>query len=120
MAGILEGLKVVSMELQEAIPAATLWMADWGADVIRVEPPTRAHSRGTTRAPGMKTELQLGGVEVSWILQALNRNKKGLAVDLKKEPGRDILCQLVQKADVFLSNYQVSSLKKLKLDYATL
>jgi len=120
MAGILEGLKVVSMELMEAVPAASVWLADWGAEVIRVEPPTRAHSRGTTRVKSMRTELQLGGVEVSWMFQSLNRNKKGLAVDLKKEPGRDILCQLVQKADVFLSNYQVSSLKRLRLDYATL
>jgi len=120
MAGILEGLKVVSVELQEAIPAATAWMADWGADVIKVEPLTGELHRGATRVTGVTTAIQLGGVEVSWIFQGLNRNKRGLAVDLKKEPGRDILCQLVQKADVFLSNYQVSSLKKLKLDYATL
>jgi crotonobetainyl-CoA:carnitine CoA-transferase CaiB-like acyl-CoA transferase len=38
MAGLLEGIKVLSMELMEATPAASVWLADWGADVIKVEP----------------------------------------------------------------------------------
>ena len=45
----------------------------------------------------------------------LNRNKKGLALDLKQEPGREILGRLVKGADVFMTNYELSTLKKLKL-----
>ena len=61
MAGILEGLKVVAMEHMEAVPVATLWMADWGAEVFKVEPLTGDMFRGLKGAHGMATEIELGG-----------------------------------------------------------
>ena len=120
MAGVLEGLKVVAMEHMEAIPVATLWMADWGAEVFKVEPLTGDMFRGLKGAHGMTTEIELGGVNVNWTFQLFNRNKKSLAINLKTEPGLEILYKLVEKADVFMSNYELGALKTLKVDYATL
>lgn len=108
------------MEHNVAGPRASLCLADWGAEVIKVEPPTGEAGRGIRSIGGVSTTINIGAVAVRPENEASNRNKKSLALDLKKKTGRDILCQLVQKADVFLSNYQLSSLKKLRLDYDTL
>ncbi len=120
MVGVLDGIKIISMEHWIFLPLASAYLADWGAEVIKVEPLTGEHSRGLGRVGGITTKIKLGGVEVDPAFQFTNRNKKSLAVDLKKESGRDILCQLVQKSDVFLSNYELNTLKKLGLDYDTL
>ncbi|MBI2829738.1 MAG: CoA transferase [Chloroflexi bacterium] len=120
MAGVLDGLKVVSMELWVVFSHASVVMADWGADVIKVEPLVGEPSRGLTREHGVSTGMKIGGVELNPGYQLMNRGKKGLAVDLKKDAGRDVLYRLVEQADVFMSNYEVNALKKLKLDYGTL
>ncbi len=120
MTGILEGIRVVDMGHVVAVPAACATLADWGAEVLKIEPLSGEMGRGFKRIFGVNTAVKLDGGQVSWYVQVLNRNKKGLAVDLKKEAGRDILYKLVQRADVFISNYELGSLKRLKLDYATL
>ncbi|MEE8419527.1 MAG: CoA transferase, partial [Dehalococcoidales bacterium] len=58
--------------------------------------------------------------EINQIMQVLNRNKKGLALDLKKEPGQKIIHRMIKDTDVFMSNYELSSMGKLGLDYETL
>jgi len=120
MAGVLEGLKVVSMELMEATPAATCWMGDWGADVIKVEPLTGDQYRGTRRIQGASAYLNINGAEVNPRFQLTNRNKRSLAVDLKKDAGRTILYQLVKEADVFTTNNEEKALYNLQADYDTL
>jgi crotonobetainyl-CoA:carnitine CoA-transferase CaiB-like acyl-CoA transferase len=120
MSGVLEGLKVIAMEHMEAIPVASVWMADWGADVIKVEPLTGDMFRGLKGAHGMATEIQLGGASVNWTFQLFNRNKKSIAINLKTEKGKELLYRLVKGADIFMSNYEMDSLKKLKADYETL
>ena len=76
MSGILEGVKVVSMELMEATPAATCWLGDWGADVIKIEPLTGDQFRGTRRIGGRSVFLNIDGAEVNPRFELLNRNKK--------------------------------------------
>jgi crotonobetainyl-CoA:carnitine CoA-transferase CaiB-like acyl-CoA transferase len=114
MAGILEGLKVVEMGNNIAIPAAGAILADWGADVVKVEPLTGEMMRGMGSVQGVKVT----GINMQFEL--LNRDKRALALDLKKESGKTILHQLVKLSDVFIANYEVSALKKLQLDYTTL
>jgi crotonobetainyl-CoA:carnitine CoA-transferase CaiB-like acyl-CoA transferase len=115
MAGILEGIKVISMGQIVAIPAASSVMADWGAEVIKLEPLTGEMHRGLQRAQGVDNTGQ-----INWILQVLNRNSKGLAIDLKKEQGRDAVYKLIENSDIFMSNYERNSVRKLGLDYTTL
>ena len=114
MSGILDGVKVISMGQVVAIPSASSVMADWGAEVIKLEPLYGEMHRGTLTVQGNPTG------KINWIVQVLNRNNKGLALDLKKEAGRDILYKLVEKVDVFMSNYEAESVKRLGLDYESL
>ncbi len=114
MSGVLEGLKVVSMGQIVAIPAASSTMADWGADVIKLEPLTGEMHRGLKRAQGVATG------EINWVMQVLNRNKRSLAVDLSHEAGQEIIHNLIRNADVFMCNYKRSSVKKMHIDYDTL
>jgi crotonobetainyl-CoA:carnitine CoA-transferase CaiB-like acyl-CoA transferase len=114
MAGVLEGIRVVSMGQVVAIPAASSILGDWGAEVIKLEPLTGEMHRGLRRVQGVETG------EINWVMQVLNRNKKGLAINLKAQPGLEIFYKLIKKSDVFMYNYEFSSLKKLKLDYDTL
>lgn len=120
MAGLLEGIKVVSMSTMVAGPSAGAWLADMGAEVIKIEPLSGEAFRGTTRAQGTTTVASLRGGDIKYGFELVNRNTKGMALDLRNEAGRDILYRLIQKADVFMSNYQLEALQKLKLDYATL
>ncbi|MFC1943026.1 CaiB/BaiF CoA transferase family protein [Chloroflexota bacterium] len=109
MAGVLEGVKVVDMGVAIAIPSAAVMMADWGADVIKLEP-TNVQEQWQ-RPPGM-ANYAVGSL--------LNRNKKSLAVNLKKEAGTEILHKLIQGTDIFITNYEVKTIKRLGADYGTL
>jgi crotonobetainyl-CoA:carnitine CoA-transferase CaiB-like acyl-CoA transferase len=117
MAGVLEGLKVIAMEHMEAIPVASVWMADWGAEVIKIEPLTGDMYRGLQGAHGMPVDIDLNGVKVNWTFHLFNRNKKSVAVNLKTEKGREIVRKLVKGADVFLSNYTIDVREKLGMTY---
>ncbi len=108
MAGILEGVKVVDMGFAIAMPAAAAMMADWGAEVIRIEP---VYSQEGGRTPA-------DTYYYNTVLH--NRNKKSLALDLKQEAGTELLHKCVQKADVFLTSYEASTVEQLKADYTTL
>ncbi len=120
MTGVLEGLKVISMELMEATPAATCWLADWGADVIKIEPLTGDQYRGTRRIQGASAYININGAEVNPRFQLLNRNKKSVALDLKKDQGREVLYKMVKEADLFLTNNEEKALYNLKADYDTI
>jgi len=120
MAGILDGIRVIDMGHVVAIPSSGAMLADWGAEVIKVEPLSGEMMRGLGRSGGVSGFLQFAGGEVNWRIELFNRNKRGLAVDLRTEAGRDILYQLVRRTDVFMSNYELGALNRLKLDYASL
>ena len=120
MTGMLEGIRIIDMGHAAAVPAAGAILADWGAEVIKVEPLTGDMLRGSGRSLGVSILMEFSGGIVNWGVELHNRNKKSLAVDLKKEPGREIVYQLVKKADVFMSNYELNALNKLNMDYLTL
>ena len=111
---MLEGIKVLSMGTVIAGPAAGAILADWGAEVIKVEPLTGEMFRGTTRAQGVSTG------PTNSLIQVFNRGTKGLAIDLTKDAGRDVFYKLVKTADAFISNYEPGAIRKLKVDYASL
>ena len=120
MEGLLEGIKVVDMGHVVAVPAAGRTLSDWGADVIKVEPLSGEYVRGSRRAYGVDLILEVNGGKVNFQFESLNAGKKAIALDLHQESGREILHKLVQKCDVFMTNYELGTLKKLKADYQTL
>ena len=119
MAGILEGVRVVDMLMYIAIPAATAMFADWGAEVIKVEPVTVTGDQREPTKP-LPWPIRDNAGAGYLVMHMVNRNKRGLAVDLKKEAGIEVLHKLVRSADIFTSNYETSTVARFKADYATL
>ena len=115
MAGALEGIRVVELGHWVAVPSACALLADGGAEGIKVEEPGVGDAmRGMTAIEG----VAVGPVHF-WFEQ-INRNKKSVAVDLRRERGREVVHRLVRTADVFASNFRLSVLKRFGMDYHTL
>ena len=113
--GAFEGVRVVELAQWVFVPVAGALLADWGADVIRIERPEGDPYRGLA-TQGIGTDS--GGVNMSVALA--NRGKRSIALDLQKEEGRTVLHQLLETADVFLTNFRPGALRRLGLDAATL
>ncbi len=108
---IFSGLKVVDLSSFIAGPAAAVILSDYGADVIKVEPPS-----GDTWRIGYKLPPQPRSHDnYPWHLN--NRNKRGVALDLKSPHSAEILERLVKWADVLIVNTPHPARKKLKLEY---
>lgn len=110
MAGPLEGIKVVELGVWVAGPAAGGIMADWGADVVKIEPPSGDPGRLFGRMLG----CDLG---VNPPFEMDNRSKRSVVLDLSEESGRDIAFQLLDEADVFVTNVRPGALRRLGLDF---
>lgn len=108
----LEGVQVVDMGQVVAGPVCAAFLADMGADVIKIEPPTGESSRGGTN--------ELNGEPINTFFQLFNRNKRSLSLDLKSETGTDILYDIVEESDVFIQNFRLGTAERLGIDYETL
>src|SRR5499427_10598202 len=108
---IFSGLKVVDFASFIACPAAAVILSDFGADVIKVEPPTGDLQRIIFKIPPQPRAKD----NYPWHLD--NRNKRGLAVDLKSPRAGEILERLVKWADVMIVNSPHPARKRLKLTY---
>lgn len=109
----LEKIRVLDWTAWQQGPIATALLADMGAEVIKIEPPEGEPGRGMLRMYGRDLPL-------NFYYQNQNRGKKGIVLDLRKEKAREVLYKLVEKSDVFVTNYRESISKRLKLDYETL
>ncbi|MBM4452673.1 MAG: CoA transferase, partial [Chloroflexi bacterium] len=100
----LRGLRVIELCHAVAGPCCTALLADMGADVIKVEPITGEYSR----------YVQNGSVFLN-----LNCNKRGIALDLKTDRGRELVLKLTAKSDVLVESFTPGTLDKLGLSYET-
>lgn len=108
----LEGLKVLDLTHAYNGPFCTALLADNGAEVIKIEPLSGDQSRYW---PPMDDNSGESG-----FYAFINRNKKGVTLNLKTDKGREIFYNLVKEADVVVENFRVGVTKKLKVDYETL
>ncbi|HET7742343.1 MAG TPA: CoA transferase, partial [Mycobacterium sp.] len=110
---VLDGIRVVELATWGFIPSAGVALADWGAEVIKVEHPVHGDPmRGLVSAA-----LTPPGEEpVSYMFQTFSRNKSSVGIDLTTDAGRDVLYRLVGTADVFLTNYLAPVRRKLRVD----
>jgi crotonobetainyl-CoA:carnitine CoA-transferase CaiB-like acyl-CoA transferase len=112
VSGPLAGVKVIDLTTVVVGPICTRTLADYGADVIKVEAPggdlLRTMAEGS-RNPGMS------GKFINF-----NRNKRSIGLDIKKPEGLDALLRLIDKADVFVSNVRPEALARAGLDHASL
>lgn len=111
---MLEGIKVIEMATYIAAPGAGGILADWGADVVKIEPLSGCPMRYTMQNVGAE---HLKG---SPIFDLDNRGKKGLAIDTSKPEGVEAVKRLVKDADVFITNVRPGGLERAGLDYESL
>ena len=110
--GPLAGVRVLELSQIMAGPTCGLMLADMGADVIKIEKlPKGDDSRGYQ-------DPQINGVSAPFLI--LNRNKRGLGLDLKNPKGADVLKRMVAKADVLTENYRRGTMEKLGVGYDVL
>jgi len=108
--GALAGLRVIDLTQVMAGPFCTMLLADFGADVIKIEPPNGDSTRTMPGAVGTDSPS----------FNAVNRGKRSVVLDLKSEEGVGAVKALVRSADVFVENYRPGALDKLGLGYAEL
>ena len=110
MAGPMDGVKVVEVGMWVAGPAAAAMLGDWGADVVKIEPPDGDPFRG----------LLSGIVDgVSPPFELDNRNKRSVGLNLSLPEGREVAAALVDQADVFVTNARPGALARAGLDWDT-
>jgi crotonobetainyl-CoA:carnitine CoA-transferase CaiB-like acyl-CoA transferase len=105
----LEDVNVLDLTHALAGPFCSTMLADFGARVIKLEPPGHGDIARGWGAP-------LPGGETAYFV-SLHRGKRGIVVDLKKPAGKELFFRLVEKSDIVLENYRVDALKRLGLDY---
>ncbi|MBC7578148.1 MAG: CoA transferase [Tardiphaga sp.] len=112
---IFKGLKVLDCASFIAAPAAATVLSDFGADVIKIEPPGAGDPyRNLRNLPGYPQSEH----NYAWMMES--RNKKSLALDLAKPEGQAVLYKLVAEADVFITNFPPPVRKRLKMAYTDL
>lgn len=108
MGGPLEGIKVVEMGVWVAGPSAGAVLADWGAQVIKIEPPEGDPCRGLSA---------MLGVGINPVFELDNRGKRSVVLNLENAEAQAIAQRLVDEADVFLSNMRPRVVEKYGMDY---
>jgi crotonobetainyl-CoA:carnitine CoA-transferase CaiB-like acyl-CoA transferase len=114
MPGPMHGVKVVELGVWVAGPAAGGILADWGADVVKIEPPGIGD-------PSRTFSKMLGGdLPFNPIFEMDNRSKRSIVVDLAADEGRALALELIDQADVFVTNVRMSALNRLGLGHEEL
>tara|TARA_A100001011_G_scaffold305113_1_gene319590 strand:+ start:1291 stop:2481 length:1191 start_codon:yes stop_codon:yes gene_type:complete len=109
MNGPLQHLRVLDLTIARAGPTAVRLLADWGAEVIKIEPPPRKDGQGNSVTGGRRGPDE----------QNLHRNKRSLAINLKKPDGQKLFHDLVKQADVIVENFRSDVKYRLSVDYET-
>ena len=100
MEGALSGIRIVEVASWTFVPSGGAILAEWGADVIKVEDPARGDPLRGLVSASIRTD---GGVNP--MLEIANRGKRSVAIDISQEAGREILYQLIASADVFVTSH---------------
>ena len=114
MAGPMEGVRVVELGVWVAGPAAGGILADWGADVVKIEPP------GIGDPARLFGQMLGGDLPFNPPFEMDNRSKRSIGIDLANPEGLALALELIDGADVFLTNVRMAGLARLGLDPETL
>jgi crotonobetainyl-CoA:carnitine CoA-transferase CaiB-like acyl-CoA transferase len=112
MGKLLEGVRVVELAMYAFVPSGGAALADWGADVIKIEHPETGDAIRGLASYGFKPGD--GGVTALW--EVFNRNKRGVAIDIATEQGHELLLSLLDEADVFLTSFMQPARARLGID----
>jgi crotonobetainyl-CoA:carnitine CoA-transferase CaiB-like acyl-CoA transferase len=117
VAKVLQGIRVLDLSRVFAGPAATQILGDLGADVIKVEEPSRGDE---ARYFGVSTDAPKSAKGVSPSFVALNRNKRSIAIDLASAAGREVVRRMARDSDVVVHNFRPGAMRRWGLGYADL
>ena len=112
MTAVMEGVRILEVAEQTFVPAASALLADWGAEVVKIEHVERGDAMRGLASSGIGAI----GNSVHVLLEHSNRGKQSIGLDLASPEGLDILYKLVATSDVFLTNKLAGVRKKLKID----
>src|SRR5687768_6879682 len=112
--GPMQGIRVVELGVWVAGPSCAAILCDWGADVVKIEPPEGDPFRGIMAILGAQYAASNPMFELD------NRGKRSLVLKLQDGRGREIALALIDQADVFVTNQRPGGLARLGLDYASL
>jgi crotonobetainyl-CoA:carnitine CoA-transferase CaiB-like acyl-CoA transferase len=110
---VLDGVRIVELAQFVFVPACGALLADWGADVIKIEHPVSGDGYRGLVSQGI---LRVSESGVNQSMEMHNRGKRSIGLDVATPEGRDLLLRLVETADVFLTNFLPSTLRRLRLD----
>ena len=110
---VFDGVRVVELAQFVFVPAAGALLADLGADVIKIEHPVFGDGYRALVSQGI---LRTSSTGVNENMEMHNRGKRSIGIDVASSEGRDLLLKLVESADVFLTNFLPSSLKRWRVD----
>ena len=113
--GALSDLKIIDLTQMLSGPYGTMMLADQGAQVIKVEPPSGDMTRASGPYRADDTERAFGGY-----FQSINRNKESVCLDLKSDAGKSALKALVRDVDAIVENFRAGVMEKLGLGYEVL
>ncbi len=113
MAGILEGVRVLEVAQWWFVPSAGAVLADWGADVIKIEHPEVGDPQRGLMTSGM---VPGGGGGINYMMEQPNRGKRSVGIDIKSEGGREVLYRLAESSDVFLTSFLPDARRRLRID----
>ncbi len=109
---VMEGIRVLEVAQFTFVPAAGAVLADWGADVIKIEHPVRGDTqRGFVNSFGSNIDPTRNGM-----IEHPNRGKRSVGIDVSTEQGQQLIYEIAKTADVFLTNYLPAVRQKLKID----
>ncbi len=112
MTQVMKGVRVLEVAQFTFVPAAGAILADWGADVIKIEHPLRGDTqRGFIKLAGLNIDPQR-----NTMMEHPNRGKRSVGVDLSTPDGQELIYEIAKTADVFLTNYRASVRQKNKFD----
>ncbi len=112
----LQNIRVIDLTHMLSGPYGSMFLADLGAETIKVEPPGRGEFTRNLLASDPKNSLHGMGA----YFLTLNRNKKSITINLKSDEGRKLFYELVKTADVVINNFSAGVVERLKIDYAHL
>jgi len=112
MTKVMEGIRVLEVAQHTFVPSAGAILADWGADVIKIEHPVRGDA--------MRGFINIGGMKIDprrhLMMEHPNRGKRSVGVDISTPEGQEVIYQLARSCDVFLTNYLPQLRRKLNID----
>lgn len=114
-AGALDGIKIVELGQMVSAPYCAKLFADYGADVIKVEPPSGDVARRWGPFPDDRPHPEQSG-----LFFFLNTNKRGITLDVTAARGRELLLRLIERADLLIENNHPSTMRSLQLDHDAL